>query len=937
MRITNRMMITQYNRALGSNLERLSVYERMMSSGKRISKPSDDPVGTITDLRMRRKITETEKYQANIDEGTSWMDTTDDAMTQMTTIMHRARELALRGANGTNSQESRTAIGLEIEQLVEQAKDIANSTYGDKYLFSGSNYTEAAYSNGCWSGNDNGVAIEISQGVDVAVNSNMRSFFMGNNYYDLTYDRMPEGEFTANMTTSTLTRIDNLNPNDWRNMDGDNAIFDGFDASTQIVSTLPDSDGTHNVGASLKMEIADITYSETNPTEVVEVKVNLTYRQHDSVAGDSFLETQQLTLNNGTAGVFSSGAVQIGKGKVTIDPIEINTLAAGFGIGSRLVVENTPEDAVIGGPTNLGATATVQKEFQSSTANGQGLTDTGDGSLIADAAFNNYNGSFLFEITEVDAANQRVQVKVKCHLVDKFSGESKYFDTNERIWLNTNGQDNFVDIAQKTKKAAYENVESLQVPEGESVYDYYDFTSQFQFSQMKLQDVSHFSTGDSWVVQTVPPVNEVESQDRVITMTGPEDNTETRNWVFADSIVRDKSTLDLKGFWLDGEGYSKNSSLELPTKTLLQSPEVVGWTTESNYMTGVFGDGLPANYQYGITTHTGLAAAVATLEPGTQPVTEYIQKAPIPSQLTLRTETLPVDLDYNGDILLEVVDKAGTDVTFRVISNQVAKDGTYKSFHQDITLKADGATTQNMTIGDITINNLSFVPADNITVGDKLVYHVTAASNAGDKSIVLQGTNTSDPALNFSRTLVLDQNVEVPQDINLSYFNINEEGEWNNANLKLNIRGMADGETASFTTGINFDTSNSGIFQTLRSLSTELQRTLVTESTGAENLDTDLLYSSFYDRVSERIGEIDDEFSMLINAQARVGAKTNRLETQKNRLIDATANYTELLSNVEDADMAKVIMELMAQENVYKASLSAGSRIIQPTLVDFLK
>ena len=47
--------------------------------------------------------------------------------------------------------------------------------------------------------------------------------------------------------------------------------------------------------------------------------------------------------------------------------------------------------------------------------------------------------------------------------------------------------------------------------------------------------------------------------------------------------------------------------------------------------------------------------------------------------------------------------------------------------------------------------------------------------------------------------------------------------------------------------------------------------------------------------------------------------------------------YEELLSKNQDADMAEVIMELKMQENVYRASLSAGARIIMPSLVDFLR
>lgn len=75
-----------------------------------------------------------------------------------------------------------------------------------------------------------------------------------------------------------------------------------------------------------------------------------------------------------------------------------------------------------------------------------------------------------------------------------------------------------------------------------------------------------------------------------------------------------------------------------------------------------------------------------------------------------------------------------------------------------------------------------------------------------------------------------------------------------------------------------------------------------------------------------------------INAvRSEIGVKTNRLELTANRISDDTLNIQTLLSVNEDADMAEVIMNLKMEENVYKSSLSGGARIIQPSLLDFLR
>ena len=62
-----------------------------------------------------------------------------------------------------------------------------------------------------------------------------------------------------------------------------------------------------------------------------------------------------------------------------------------------------------------------------------------------------------------------------------------------------------------------------------------------------------------------------------------------------------------------------------------------------------------------------------------------------------------------------------------------------------------------------------------------------------------------------------------------------------------------------------------------------------------------------------------------------------RLETTVARLLDSEIGYTHLLANVEDADMSKLITDLATFENNYQASLMAVAKIIQPSLLNFLK
>ncbi|MFZ5353329.1 MAG: flagellar hook-associated protein FlgL [Bacillota bacterium] len=89
--------------------------------------------------------------------------------------------------------------------------------------------------------------------------------------------------------------------------------------------------------------------------------------------------------------------------------------------------------------------------------------------------------------------------------------------------------------------------------------------------------------------------------------------------------------------------------------------------------------------------------------------------------------------------------------------------------------------------------------------------------------------------------------------------------------------------------------------------------------------------------INSALTRIDIHVGNINAVRAEIGVKTNRLDLTLNRIEDDTLNMRGLLAKNEDADMAEVIMRLQMEENVYKASLSGGAKIIQPSLVDFLR
>jgi flagellin-like hook-associated protein FlgL len=89
--------------------------------------------------------------------------------------------------------------------------------------------------------------------------------------------------------------------------------------------------------------------------------------------------------------------------------------------------------------------------------------------------------------------------------------------------------------------------------------------------------------------------------------------------------------------------------------------------------------------------------------------------------------------------------------------------------------------------------------------------------------------------------------------------------------------------------------------------------------------------------ISSIIGTLDSALNSVLNERAATGAKSIRMETTLSRLEEYEVNYTKLLSEVEDADVTRLITDLAMQENAYTAALNAAAKILQPTLLNFLR
>lgn len=91
------------------------------------------------------------------------------------------------------------------------------------------------------------------------------------------------------------------------------------------------------------------------------------------------------------------------------------------------------------------------------------------------------------------------------------------------------------------------------------------------------------------------------------------------------------------------------------------------------------------------------------------------------------------------------------------------------------------------------------------------------------------------------------------------------------------------------------------------------------------------------EKLNDLIEKIQDARGNILSVTAEIGARSNRLELTEDKLEDQELNFNDLLSDVEDVSLPEAYMNFMLEMNVYTASLSVSSQVVQQSLVDFIR
>lgn len=127
---------------------------------------------------------------------------------------------------------------------------------------------------------------------------------------------------------------------------------------------------------------------------------------------------------------------------------------------------------------------------------------------------------------------------------------------------------------------------------------------------------------------------------------------------------------------------------------------------------------------------------------------------------------------------------------------------------------------------------------------------------------------------------------------------------------------------------LNINTNAVAMFAEIDDMLTKIQAKLEDLTPGTDTSGID---------IGSELSAISKAQNTVLENRADIGARQNRVEMMINRLATQEVVVTKQLSDNEDIDYEKVITEMITQESIHQAALSVGAKIIQATLVDFIR
>lgn len=168
MRITNSVLARNALQTVRDGLSGMDRAQQEVASGRKLTKPSDDPAAAADLLTAERRLSALGQYQRNISAASSRLSAQESALNELDGILVRARELATGQLTDTSNAQTRAIAAEEVDRLAEAAAQLANTRFGSGFLFGGNYTNQAPYPISTQTPPSGQASVEIAEGQSIA-------------------------------------------------------------------------------------------------------------------------------------------------------------------------------------------------------------------------------------------------------------------------------------------------------------------------------------------------------------------------------------------------------------------------------------------------------------------------------------------------------------------------------------------------------------------------------------------------------------------------------------------------------------------------------------------------------------------------------------------------------------------------------------------------
>lgn len=272
----------------GRQMSQLRAVQERAITGLAINHASDAPSQLAEVHRLRAATADQQMYGENASRATGILDAMDTALDSSTSILRRAREIAVEMANETNSGDERAEVAGEVSALRDSLVNMANSSYDGRYLFAGTAYASLAFDDtGTYLGNTLTPTIDVGPSQDVDAGADGSAIFQGGGTDAFQVLADLQTALETNDTAAILTAMDGI----------DAASANVIDSRVRLGASAASADDAASVSSALEAMLS------TRLGELTEADPATTYTDLTTLQ-DSYQATLKVAAQVGTTDLF---------------------------------------------------------------------------------------------------------------------------------------------------------------------------------------------------------------------------------------------------------------------------------------------------------------------------------------------------------------------------------------------------------------------------------------------------------------------------------------------------------------------------------------------------------------------------------------------------------------------------------------------------------